>query len=201
SYTGSESIFSLPFNALDAPGQQSALAHNYVGAVILSLNSAGIYSNTALSGTTSTDARKGLITVKNGLNVLNKFPKSTSPFTDYVPVLRYAEVLLNYAEAAAESNDLATARALLDAVRKRANASYTFPAADITLKADLINTILTERRIELLGEGFRTADLQRRLQPFPAKIGGIGSVAQVLPTANNYIWPIPADEQGANGGI
>jgi len=201
SYVGNEAIFSLPFNAQDSPDQQSALAHNYVGAVILSLNGAGIYSNTALSAPTSTDARKGLITVKNGLNVLNKFPKSASPFTDYVPVLRYAEVLLNYAEAAAENNDLVTARALLDAVRKRANANYNFPAAEITLKADLINTILAERRIELLGEGFRTADLQRRLQPFPAKTGGIGSVAQVLPTANNYIWPIPADEQGTNGGI
>lgn len=201
SYVGAETIFSLPFNALDAPDQQSALAHNYIGAVILSLNSAGIYSNAALSATTSTDARKGLITVKNGLNVLNKFPKSASPFTDYVPVLRYAEVLLNYAEAAAESNDLTTARLLLDAVRKRSDASYTFPLSAVNLKTDLINTILTERRIELLGEGFRTADLQRRLQPFPAKTGGIGSVAQVLPTANNYIWPIPADEQGTNGGI
>ncbi len=201
SYTGNEAIFFIPFNALDAPDSQSALAHNYVGAVILSLNNAGIYTNPALSGVTSTDARKGLIIVKNGQNVLNKFPKSASPFTDYIPVLRYAEVLLNYAEAAAETDDLVTARALLDAVRKRSDASYTFPATAITLKADLINTILTERRIELLGEGFRTADLQRRVQPFPAKTGGIGSVAQVLPTANNYIWPIPADEQGTNGGI
>ncbi len=201
SYTGNEAIFFIPFNAQDGPDSQSALAHNYIGAVILSLNSAGIYTNAALSGTASTDARKGLITVKNSLNVLNKFPKSASPFTDYIPVLRYAEVLLNYAEAAAENNDLTTARALLDAVRKRSDASYNFPPAAITLKADLINTILTERRIELLGEGFRTFDLQRRLQPFPAKTGGIGSVAQVLPTASNYIWPIPADEQGTNGGI
>ncbi|RYE33713.1 MAG: RagB/SusD family nutrient uptake outer membrane protein, partial [Sphingobacteriales bacterium] len=66
---------------------------------------------------------------------------------------------------------------------------------------DLINTILTERRIELLGEGFRTFDLQRRLQPLPAKTEGIVNVAEVLPTASNYIWPIPADEQGTNGGI
>jgi len=201
SYTGNEAIFFIPFNALDGPDQQSALAHNYIGAVILSLTNSGIYSNSALSGATSTDARKGLITVKNSLNVLNKFPKSATPFTDYIPVLRYAEVLLNYAEAAAENNDLTTARALLDAVRKRSDASYTFPPAAITLKADLINTILTERRIELLGEGFRTFDLQRRLQPLPAKTEGIVNVAQVPTTASNYIWPIPADEQGTNGGI
>ncbi|WP_199119398.1 RagB/SusD family nutrient uptake outer membrane protein [Pedobacter sp. ASV28] len=201
SYTGNEAIFFLPFNAVDAPDSQSALAHNYIGAVILSLNSAGIYSNSALSGTTSSDARKNLITAKNGLNVLSKFPKSASPFTDYIPVLRYAEVLLNYAEAAAETDDLVTARALLDAVRKRADATYVFPSAATALKADLINTILTERRIEFLGEGFRTPDLQRRVQPLPAKTGGIGSSAQVLPTANNYIWPIPADEQGTNGSI
>lgn len=201
SYIGNEAIFFIPFNAQDSPGSQSALAHNYVGAVILSINSSGIYANPTLSSTTSTDARKSLIITKNGLNVLNKFPKSASPFTDYIPVIRYAEVLLNYAEAAAQTDDLITARALLDAVRKRSDASYVFPLSAVTLKPDLINTILTERRIELLGEGFRTPDIQRRLQPFPAKVGGIGSVPQVLPTADNYIWPIPAAEQGANGSI
>ncbi len=183
------------------PGAQAALAHNYVGAAILTVNTGGIYTNSTLSSGASTDARKGLILTTNSQLRLNKFAKTTSPFTDYIPVLRYAEVLLNYAEAAAETNDLTTARALLAAVRNRADASYTFPPTAVDLKADLIQTILTERRIELLGEGFRTFDIQRRNQPFPAKTGGTVNVGQVLPTAENYIWPIPADEQGANNAI
>ncbi|PWG78377.1 RagB/SusD family nutrient uptake outer membrane protein [Pararcticibacter amylolyticus] len=198
SYTGNEAIFFLPFNATDSPDSQSALAHNYLGAVIISLNQAGIYANPALSSSASADARRNLITLKNGLNVLSKFPKITTPFTDYIPVIRYAEVLLNYAEAAAETDDLTRAAALLNAVRKRSDAAYSFPDAATSTKGALISTILTERRLELLGEGFRTPDLQRRLQPFPAKTGGIGTVAAVSPTASNYIWPVPADELGTN---
>lgn len=196
-YTGSEAIFFLPFNAVDSPDSQSALAHNYLGAVIISLNPSGIFSNPVFASGSS-DARRSLVAQKNGLNVLAKFPKITTPFTDYIPVIRYAEVLLNYAEASAESNDLVTAAALLNAVRKRSDPAYVFPAADLATKSALISTILTERRIELLGEGFRTPDLQRRLQAFPAKTGGIGSVASVAATASNYIWPIPADELGTN---
>jgi hypothetical protein len=200
-YTGNEAIFFLPSNENDSPGSQSALAYNYLGALILSLNPNGIYSNPALSSATSTDARRNLITTKNSLKVLQKFPKIAAPFTDYIPVLRYAEVLLNYAEAAAETEDLTTATALLNAVRKRSDPSFVFPTTAVNDKISLINTILTERRIEFLGEGFRTPDLQRRVQAFPAKTGGIGSVAELLPTAANYTWPIPADELGTNKDI
>ncbi len=201
SYVGNEAIFFIPFSSQSFPGAQSALAHNYLGALIISINPQGIFLNPALSSPESKDARSKLITTKNGLNVLNKFPKISTPFTDYIPVLRYAEVLLNYAEAAAELGDLAQAQALLNAVRKRSDPAFVFPAGQTATKEALIQTILTERRIEFLGEGFRTPDLQRRLQPFPAKVGGIGSVGEVRPGAENYIWPIPADELGTNKAL
>ena len=198
SYVGPESVFSIPFNNVDAPDVQSALAASYLGAVVIALNPAGIVSNAALSGAASTDGRKGLIATKSNQKVLAKFPKISVPYTDYIPVIRYAEVLLNYAEAAAESNALVKATALLNAVRKRADPTYVFTPADITGKAALINTILTERRIELLGEGFRTLDLQRRLQTLPSKTGAAGMAPAVAPTANNYIWPLPSDEISTN---
>jgi hypothetical protein len=198
SYSGPEAIFSLPFNNVDAPDVQSSLAASYLGAVVLALNPSAIVANPVLSGTTSTDARKALITTKNSQKVLAKFPKITVPYTDYIPLIRYAEVLLNYAEAATEINDLAKGAALLNAVRKRSDPSYTFAPADIGAKPALINTILTERRIELLGEGFRTPDLQRRLQTLPAKSGAAGSAPAVAPAASNYIWPIPSDEISTN---
>src|SRR5690606_25000911 len=121
----------------------------------------------------------GLTTVRNGQRVLAKFTKITAPYTDYVPIIRYAEVLLNYAEALAETNELVLAADLLLAVRKRADAEYTFPSAVRTDREALIAAILTERRIELLGEGFRTQDIQRRVQPFPAKSGAIGTAPSV----------------------
>lgn len=198
SYVGPESIFSLPFNNVDAPDVQSSLAASYYGAVVLALNPAGILANPALSGATSTDARKNLIVTKNSQKVLAKFPKIVVPYTDYIPLIRYAEVLLNYAEAAAENEDYIRATALLNAVRKRADPAFTFATGDVDTKAALISTILTERRIELLGEGFRTPDLQRRLQTLPSKTGAAGTAPAVDPAAGNYIWPIPSDEISTN---
>ncbi len=198
SYTGPEAIFFVPFgNATETPGTQSALAYNYVGEPILSLNPAGIVSNPAFA-VGSGDARLGLIATGGGQQLLEKFPHGTAPFTDAVPVIRYAEVLLNYAEAAANNNDLVTATALLYAVRGRSNPSYVFPSSAIQTQSALISTILTERRVELLGEGFRTPDLERTLQPLPSKSGAAGTAPLVPVSASNYIWPIPSSEISAN---
>jgi starch-binding outer membrane protein, SusD/RagB family len=199
SYTGSEALFSIPFanSTTETPPSQSALAFNYVSQPILFLTTAGISSHAVLNS--SADARAALIgTNAARQKVLRKFAITTAPFRDYVPVLRYAEILLNYAEAAANMGDLATAISLLKAVRNRSNPNYIFPSAEINTKDALVNTILTERRIELLGEGFRLQDLQRKLQTLPAKIGSIGTAPLVLSSSSNYIWPIPSGEISTN---
>src|SRR5690606_31052587 len=55
SYTGKEAIFSIPFLiASEAPGQQAALAYNYLSPVLY-LNSQGIVANPALASPTSSD--------------------------------------------------------------------------------------------------------------------------------------------------
>jgi len=198
SYTGPEAIFSIPFIiASEAPGQQSALAYNYLSPVLYLNNNGGIISNPVFSST-STDLRKNLITTNtSGQQLLKKFAKNSAPYLDYVPLIRYAEVLLNYAEAAAQKNDLNTALSLLKAVRNRANPGFVF-STGVGTKEDLINTILTERRIELLGEGFRTPDLFRKLLPLPAKSGTAGTAPEVAVSASNYVWPIPSNELAYN---
>jgi starch-binding outer membrane protein, SusD/RagB family len=199
SYTGSEVFFSIPFanTITETPSSQYALAFNYLAQPILFLTTSGIASNPALNS--NSDARSSLISTNAAKQkVLRKFSITTAPFRDYVPVIRYAEVLLNYAEAAANANDLTTAIALLKAVRNRSDASYVFPDSNINAKDELINTILTERRIELLGEGFRLMDLQRKLQTLPAKKGSIGTAPLVLVSSSNYIWPIPSGEISTN---
>jgi hypothetical protein len=199
SYTGSEAIFSIPFanSITETPTSQSALAFNYLGQPILFLTTAGISSNPALNS--SSDTRSSLITTNAAKQkVLKKFSITTAPFRDYVPVIRYAEILLNYAEAAANTDDLNTATALLKAVRNRSDPTYVFPETDIDTKTALLNTIMIERRIELLGEGFRLMDLQRKLQTLPSKIGSIGTAPLVLITSSNYIWPIPSGEISTN---
>ncbi|GGD68834.1 membrane protein [Emticicia aquatilis] len=198
SYVGNEVLLTIPYiNPTEAPGLQASLASNYLTPVIY-LNSVGIVTDPTLASTTSTDARKSLISTNaTGQKLLRKFPKNSAPFSDYVPIIRYAEVLLNYAEAATETGDLITATALLNAVRKRSDANFVFTKG-ISTKAELVETILTERRIELLGEGFRTPDLLRRVQKLPGKIGNAGVAPEVLPTASNYVWAIPSNELAYN---
>jgi hypothetical protein len=198
SYTGGEAIFFLPFvNPSEAPGNQAALSYNYLYP-ILPLNAAGIAADPVF-GAASTDARKTALTKTNvsGQVLLNKFTKNVVPYNDYIPVIRYAEVLLNYAEAAANQGDNGKAIALLQAVRQRSDASYVFGATSLD-PANLVGTILNERRIELLGEGFRTPDLFRRVQTLPAKTGNAGTAPAILPTASNYVWPIPSGELAYN---
>ena len=197
-YTTTESIFSMPMTDGDPPGTQNQLGYYYnkpgVGNGEYSMNKTGggILADTA--SWKSTDARKiNFVEVVGTSTYFKKFNKP-SPYTDYVPLIRYAEVLLNYAEAAAQTGDLTKAVALLKAVRNRSDAAYVFPPASIATQADVIKTILIERRIELLGEGFRSIDLLRLGLPIPAK----ASVNTIQPTQSEYIWPIPSSEILAN---
>ncbi|WP_366184063.1 RagB/SusD family nutrient uptake outer membrane protein [Flavobacterium ovatum] len=199
SYTGNEALFSIPFanSTTETPASQSSLAFNYVGQPIIVLATDGIAKDPALN--TTADARATLIATNSAnQKILKKFNISTAPFRDYVPVIRYAEVLLNYAEAKAKNNDLTTAANVLTAVRNRSNPSYVFPTNAIDTQAALIATLWNERRIEFLGEGMRLMDLQRNLQTIPAKKGAIGTAPLVLVSSSNYIWPIPSGEISTN---
>lgn len=185
SYTTTESIFSFPMNNTNSPGGQNGLAlyHN----AEFGLNASGIVAD---AGWKATDARKTLVT--SGL----RYQKFNDDINNYVPIIRYAEVMLNLAEAIARTTAGVDARALalLNAVRQRSDATTTFAPATQT---DLINAILNERRIELLGEGFRAPDLMRLVQSFPAK----GSLQALPATAVNYVWPIPASEMLYNSAM
>ena len=177
----------------DNPGTQNQLGYYFsrsTGNGEFSLNPSGIIANT---GWTANDARRSFNAVVSTKPYLNLKYNAPSPYTDYAPVIRYAEVLLNLAEALARTNTAVSAKsvALLNAVRKRSDAAVTLAPAT---QADLINAILTERRIEFLGEGLRNFDLMRLLQTIPAK----GTIPAKASTEQGYIWPISSDELSLN---
>lgn len=189
-YTSVESIFSLPMAVTNPPGTQNGLAQYWTSE--FGLINTGIISNT---GWLATDARRtNFITPAVGATPA-RWTKFNDDLNNYVPILRYAEVMLNLAEALARqasgTSVDARALALLNAVRQRSDASVTFAPAN---KDELINLILTERRIELLGEGFRSLDIMRQNIAFPPK----GAVGAVPPTSPAYVWPIPASEMLLN---
>lgn len=197
-YTTTESIFSFPMDATNTPGTQNQLGYYYnAGNVEYYLNtgSTGIYNNPQFA---ATDDRKTKLTVAK-TSVAN-FPSPTkfsgvSPYVDFVPNIRYAEVLLNLAEAEAEKDNLTRATALLEAVHGRSDASYVFTS--ISTKAELIKAILTERRIELLAEGFRANDVLRRGE----SMNSFGAGAIIAPSDPRYIYGIPLIEIQTNPSI
>jgi len=199
-YNTTESIFSLPMTSTagDNPGTQNQLGFYFVrngaslGTAEYSMNVNGILANPNWS---VTDVRKTSLVYTNvstGKKFVSKY-QSPSPYLDYAPVIRYAEVMLNLAEALARTNTGVDARALalVNAVRKRSDPATTITAAN---QQALIDAIMLERRIEFLGEGLRNNDIMRLLQTIPAK----GSVAAKTPSESGYIWPISSDEMSLN---
>ncbi len=128
-------------------------------------------------------------------------PNSNSYNSNW-PKMRYAEVLLMYAEAANEvdgpTNEVYDA---LNQIRSRSDILMPDLPAGYT-KEQMRSKIRQERRIELSFEGFRYDDLKRwkiavEKLNFPASEG-------IVPHSfekKNYHWPIPQDQIDKSNGI
>lgn len=193
-YTTVESIFSMPMSSLDAQTGQSAIAYIYNTNLEYYLNPTGILGDAQWR---TADNRRNLLRTVSDKQYFKKFAKP-SPFLDYIPVIRYSEVLLNYAEAAAKTGNLTLATNLLTAVHQRSDASYVFATTVTSDQNLLIDAIWKERRIELLGEGFRGPDLLRNLKELPAKGDNKLQTPAVLPSDVNYIFPPANTELATN---
>ncbi|MFD0767279.1 RagB/SusD family nutrient uptake outer membrane protein [Mucilaginibacter lutimaris] len=134
-------------------------------------------------------------------------------------LIRYADVLLMYAEAKNELNqlDAATWDKTIRAIRARAG----FTAADAlnfpaTGQASLRTTIRDERRVELAMEGLRVFDIRRwkiaetvlNGWAHGAKFGAPGvdngyirANLRTFDANKNYLWPIPRDERAINPNL
>ena len=106
----------------------------------------------------------------------------TATRDDYFNCVRYAEVALIIAEAAAQTGDLTTATTQLNVIRKRAGLAPT----TATSATDILTDILLQRRLELAYEGHYWFDLRRT-----------NTIQTTLPTyTQTYrnIFPIPNRE-------
>jgi hypothetical protein len=122
--------------------------------------------------------------------------------TDY-PVLRYADVLLMYAECVNEATGVAAALPFINRVRTRAglaslqNTDAGTPATYVANQAAMRDRIMQERRLEFAFEGLRFFDLVRTNRLLPVLNGYFttyniivnGSVLQI----ENYqkLFPVP----------
>ncbi len=98
----------------------------------------------------------------SGYYFTTKYNQWNDVWTDNTPVLRYAEMMLIKAEAHAEMDNDSEALDVLNELRASRSAS----ALDVSGN-DLIDAIMTERRLELAFEGHRWFDLKRRGMDIP----------------------------------
>ena len=161
---------------------------------------------------------------------IKKYTAFLSDFNDIwnsglnIPLIRYAELLLTYAEAKIELDQIDNSvYAAIDEVRLRAG----LPAVDQTkysTKVQLRELVRRERRVELALEGLRFYDIQRwqigeEVMSGPVYGSRLGTVdrvtgkvtyttpdhilneTRVFDPAKNYIWPIPQSQIDINPNL
>lgn len=117
--------------------------------------------------------------------------------SQHIVKMRYAELLLSYAEAMFESGQGTDQRALdaLNSVRQR-------PGVEMPPKTELTrDNIRNERRVELAFEGLRFNDLKRwRIaeEIIPTIQGNGANVKRVF---DGYLWPIPQGQMDIMQGV
>ncbi|PKP34830.1 MAG: RagB/SusD family nutrient uptake outer membrane protein [Bacteroidetes bacterium HGW-Bacteroidetes-17] len=195
----------------------------YGAYVSRNMSSSAIRSNpysinsTLYAKISATDVRKGLWSpdgkhsnLQAGVTLLSshkKFPYTNQKFIAVdnadsrvdVPLMRAAEMYLIEAEAKArQGQDAAAAQVLYDLVITR-DPDYT---KSTNTGAALIDEIMTQRRVELWGEGFRWLDLKRLNLPLDRTGANhqlsLAAVMEVSTTDNRWTWLIPQKEMDSN---
>jgi len=129
-------------------------------------------------------------------------------------LLRYAEVLLTYAEAKIELNQIdASVYDAINQIRQRADVKL--PALETGLtQAQLREAVRKERTLELAFEGLRLYDIRRWKIAEKVMVGDvygmtyvdgtqlktiqIASFTRVFAPSKHYLWPIPQKERELN---
>ncbi|WP_163401062.1 RagB/SusD family nutrient uptake outer membrane protein [Flavobacterium fluviatile] len=222
--SNTESIFSIQHSATANPTVNGALAPMLKDRALVCISPI-LWRD---SGWLADDKRREngkFIHTAAGIKYTNKYTDVTNR-TDPAPVIRYAEVVLNMAEAQARLSNLQDALTLLNSVRNRslANpATQAYTNSSFTTNAGMVAAILKERRIEFLQEGRRWTDIHRlqndpiaavATNGIPAKFANatppaiafdlsvpyvVNATIGAIPyTDRRFLWPIPQIELNTN---
>lgn len=198
---GVNTIFEISYSPIDNPGI-NGLANIYqdtnYGDVVVLPNLAAIYGDDDVRGVqdvaadgTVTDAGVIQVDAAGLFRNVGKYP-SIAPYDDNVPVIRYEEMVLIYAEALLETGG-ADALTWLNMIPSNRGAElYTEATKD---------NILLERRKELAFEGFRFHDLARTGKDIPTPDPVQQSHGGPMYGDYNFALPVPFAEVDANANI
>lgn len=226
--TNSESIFIIQHSATMNPGVNASLPSILRNRALVCISPILWRDSEWLADDKRREDGKFIYTAA-GIKYTNKYTDVTNQ-SDGAPVIRYAEVVLNMAEAQARLSNLPAALTLLNSVRNRslANvATQAYTATSFTTDAAMVKAILKERRIEFLQEGRRWSDIHRlqgdpiasvAIDGIPAKVASgatppvsayvLGSsyvittpVTAIPGSDYKFLWPIPQTEINTNPGL
>jgi hypothetical protein len=184
---GPNSIFELAFTATDNGGNTSLyymLQETNYGDVQVTEDLYNVYEDT--------DVRKQLYSADEGTyRMVGKYPSAN--YVDNVRIIRYEEVILNYAEALAQTGSPEALTYLNLIAESRGATAYT---------AATIDNILLERRKELSFEGHRFFDLMRTGKGITKVDPRQTFTAAGIPFGSSALaFPIPLNELSANPNI
>lgn len=163
---------------------------------VMGKSAGGKFPATAGGGGAESGVPPTIMAFKKWINPALNTDQARGTVSDqHIVKMRYAELLLSYAEAMFESgqgNDPKALKALNDV---RARTGVAMPAKLVLDRA----TIRNERRVELAFEGLRFNDLIR-WRTAEAVIPTIPGNNQVR-KFDGYLWPIPQNEMNIMAGV
>lgn len=196
-YITNETIWSIPNSISDNPSSNVSLSQHYNPTSRADLAVSSIFlDDTKNTYFAADDKRRALIIKGTGPLATTSFNGKYTSLTDWAPIIRFAEVLLTYAEAQTRVTGAIDADAIakLNLVRDRARVSKPpYTGATFNNKDELITAILGERHVELAFEGHRFWDLMRIKASVTNKFESDGTnLMPVQPFgAQKNIFPIP----------
>jgi hypothetical protein len=135
---------------------------------------------------------------------MTKFSKQDgNPMLGSPAMIRWAEVILNRAEAYAKENEEQKALDDVNVIRTRAGlpSEAMFTLANYTERgySSVLDVVLDERRMELCFEGFRAIDQFRNNKPIDRRYAGAQNYEVIQPTDSRFPYMIPDSEIRASG--
>ena len=186
------SIFELAYSTTDN-NNINGLSQIYRGAAYGDIQALadiqGIFDDGDVRG--DTNFMIGIGAETGLLRNLGKYP--SADYSDNINLIRYEEVILNYAEALVESGRAADALVQMNLLTAARGAQ---PWTEATK-----DNVLTERRRELCFEGFRHDDLARNGLDIPLVSPNQQTHGGPAYGSSNYAFPIPEVEMNANSNI
>ncbi|RKE52611.1 RagB/SusD family nutrient uptake outer membrane protein [Sphingobacterium detergens] len=190
-YTTTENMFSVAHSGGDNPNTNHSLSQHYSPGGRADIQVSPIFQN--LMSTNDARRKDLLTTTKDGI-----WNAKYNSVSNWVPILRFSEILLTKAEALANLETGTTANVealtLVNQVRHRSDPSTTVTASN---KAELIAAVLKERRIELAFEGQGIYEFLRTGRNIPAH----GIFNEQVWGSNKVIFPFPYSETQQNPNL